>query len=142
MSEGGPKRLVVLGSTGSIGEQTLAVAAEFPDDYRVVGLAAGRNVAKLVEQIRRHRPEIVSVAAREDAEALRELLHVHLGVADEQQVPWIEGQQCDPLTLVEHLGCGEGGVGPPGKEDGGMCLALRGHVQAPVENEREVPGPE
>jgi len=71
VSEGGPKRLVVLGSTGSVGEQTLAVAAEFPDDYRVVGLAAGRNVAKLAEQIRRHRPEAVSVASREDAEALR-----------------------------------------------------------------------
>ena len=55
MSDGGRKRLVVLGSTGSVGEQTLAVAAEFPDDYRVVGLAAGRNVAKLAEQIRRHR---------------------------------------------------------------------------------------
>jgi 1-deoxy-D-xylulose-5-phosphate reductoisomerase len=71
VSEGGPKRLVILGSTGSVGEQTLAVAADFPDDYRVVGLAAGRNIAKLAEQIRCHRPEIVSVATREDAEALR-----------------------------------------------------------------------
>jgi 1-deoxy-D-xylulose-5-phosphate reductoisomerase len=71
VSDGGPKRLVVLGSTGSVGEQTLAVAAEFPDDYRVVGLAAGRNVAKLAQQIRRHRPEIVSVASPDDAEALR-----------------------------------------------------------------------
>ena len=71
MSEGGAKRLVILGSTGSIGEQTLAVAAEFPDRYRVVGLAAGRNVVALAEQVRHHRPEIVSVADEAGAEELR-----------------------------------------------------------------------
>jgi len=71
MSDGATKRLVVLGSTGSIGEQTLAVAEEFPDRYRVVGLAAGRNVAKLADQVRRHRPEIVSVAEETDAQELR-----------------------------------------------------------------------
>ncbi len=50
------KRLVVLGSTGSIGEQTLAVVAAFPERYRVVALAAGRNVEKLADQVRRVRP--------------------------------------------------------------------------------------
>ena len=74
MSDGGPKRLVVLGSTGSVGEQTLAVAADFPDRYRVVGLAAGCNVAKLADQIRRLRPEIVSVADAAGAEELRSRL--------------------------------------------------------------------
>jgi 1-deoxy-D-xylulose-5-phosphate reductoisomerase len=66
------KRLVVLGSTGSIGEQTLAVAAAFPERYRVVALAAGRNVEKLAEQVRAFRPERVSVADPEGASALRE----------------------------------------------------------------------
>jgi len=74
MAERGTKRVVVLGSTGSVGEQTLAVAAEFPDRYRVVGLAAGRNVEKLAEQIRRFRPEIVSVGDAEGAARLRERL--------------------------------------------------------------------
>ncbi|MDP7572815.1 MAG: 1-deoxy-D-xylulose-5-phosphate reductoisomerase, partial [Myxococcota bacterium] len=45
-----PKKLALLGSTGSVGEQSLAVAAEFPEHYRVVALAAGRNVEKLAEQ--------------------------------------------------------------------------------------------
>jgi 1-deoxy-D-xylulose-5-phosphate reductoisomerase len=45
------KRLALLGSTGSIGEQTLAVALEFPERFRVVALAAGRNVARLAEQV-------------------------------------------------------------------------------------------
>ena len=47
------KRLTVLGSTGSVGEQTLAVAEEFPNRYRVVAMAAGRNVEKFAEQIQR-----------------------------------------------------------------------------------------
>jgi 1-deoxy-D-xylulose-5-phosphate reductoisomerase len=68
------KRLVLLGRTGSIGEQTLAVAEAFPERYRVVALAAGRNVAVLAEQVRRFRPEIVAVAEPEGAEALRALL--------------------------------------------------------------------
>ena len=68
------KRLVVLGSTGSVGEQTLAVAEAFPERYRVVALAARRNVEKLAAQVRRFRPEIVAVAEPEAAGELRRLL--------------------------------------------------------------------
>ncbi|MEN8181411.1 MAG: 1-deoxy-D-xylulose-5-phosphate reductoisomerase [Myxococcota bacterium] len=68
------KRLVLLGSTGSIGEQTLAVAEAFPERYRVVALAAGSKVAKLAEQVQRFRPERVSVADEAGARALRESL--------------------------------------------------------------------
>ena len=68
------KRLTVLGSTGSVGEQTLAVAETFPNRYRVVAMAAGRNVEKFAEQIRRFHPEIVSVAEPEGAAELRALL--------------------------------------------------------------------
>jgi 1-deoxy-D-xylulose-5-phosphate reductoisomerase len=68
------KRLAVLGSTGSVGEQTLAVAEAFPDRYRVVALAAGRNAAKLAGQVRRHRPRRVSVADAAAAAALRDAL--------------------------------------------------------------------
>jgi len=71
MPSGARRRLVVLGSTGSIGEQTLAVAAEFPDRYEVTGLAAGRNLEKLAEQVRRFRPSAVSTADAAGAEALR-----------------------------------------------------------------------
>jgi 1-deoxy-D-xylulose-5-phosphate reductoisomerase len=71
MTSGARRRLVVLGSTGSIGEQTLAVAAEFPDRYQVTGLAAGRNLEKLAEQVRRFRPEAVSTADAAGADELR-----------------------------------------------------------------------
>jgi len=73
------KRLAVLGSTGSVGEQTLAVAADFPDRYRVVALAAGRRVEKLADQVRRFRPALVSVAEDAGARALRDALGAGAG---------------------------------------------------------------
>jgi 1-deoxy-D-xylulose-5-phosphate reductoisomerase len=68
------RRLSILGSTGSVGEQALAVAEAFPERYRVVALAAGRNLAKLAAQVRRFRPELVSVADPASVPALREQL--------------------------------------------------------------------
>ncbi|WP_080839855.1 1-deoxy-D-xylulose-5-phosphate reductoisomerase [Cohnella massiliensis] len=65
------KKLAVLGSTGSIGTQTLDVVAGDPDSYEITGLAAGRNIRLLLEQARRFRPKLVSVATRELAEEIR-----------------------------------------------------------------------
>lgn len=56
--------IAVLGSTGSIGRQTLQVVDAFPDRLQVVGLAAGGNSELLNQQIRRHRPQLVSVGRR------------------------------------------------------------------------------
>ena len=67
------KHLAVLGSTGSIGTATLDVAARFPEAFRVVALAAGRNVALLERQIRAFRPATVAVAEETDAAELRKL---------------------------------------------------------------------
>lgn len=66
----GMKRLAILGCTGSIGTQALDVVARFPERFEVVGLAAGKNAALAVEQIRRFRPRLVSVA---DEAAAREV---------------------------------------------------------------------
>jgi len=68
------KKLAVLGSTGSIGRSALEVVEAFPERYRVVALAAGRSVERLAEQVERHRPELVSVAGREEARKLESLL--------------------------------------------------------------------
>jgi 1-deoxy-D-xylulose-5-phosphate reductoisomerase len=54
-----PVRLAILGSTGSIGQQTLEVVRSLARRFRVVGLAAGRNVTLLEEQIREFKPELV-----------------------------------------------------------------------------------
>ena len=76
-TESGRKRLVLLGSTGSIGEQALAVVAESPSRFEVVALAAGRNIEKLAEQVRRFRPSLVSVADASGSEELCERLGSH-----------------------------------------------------------------
>lgn len=65
------KRIAILGSTGSIGTQTLDVIAHHPDEFRVEALAAGHNLDLLLEQIRRFSPKLVSVATKELADRLR-----------------------------------------------------------------------
>ena len=64
------KSISVLGSTGSIGCNTLRVVEHLQNEFRVVALGAGRNVEKLAEQIERFQPEIVSVEHEKSAEEL------------------------------------------------------------------------
>ena len=54
------KVLSVLGSTGSIGTNTLKLIEEFPQDFRIAGLAAGNNAVLLAQQVEQVRPQIVS----------------------------------------------------------------------------------
>jgi 1-deoxy-D-xylulose-5-phosphate reductoisomerase len=68
------KRLAILGSTGSIGQSTLAVVAEHPGEFAVTGLAAGQNVEVLAEQISQFRPARVSVQNEAVAARLREMV--------------------------------------------------------------------
>jgi 1-deoxy-D-xylulose-5-phosphate reductoisomerase len=67
------RKLAILGSTGSIGRQTLSVVEAMPERFGVVALAAGSNLDELVGQIERHKPELVSVsdAAKADELAAR-----------------------------------------------------------------------
>ena len=60
------KAISVLGSTGSIGTQTLQIATEFPEHFKVVALTAGKNLDLLVEQIKIHQPEVVALASERD----------------------------------------------------------------------------
>ncbi len=84
------KALNLLGSTGSIGTQTLDIVAQYPDRFRVVGLAAGRNLARLIPQIRQFQPEIVSIA-------------------DPNQLPELEAALAD-LPQKPQLVAGEAGI--------------------------------
>jgi len=65
------RHLAILGSTGSIGVTTLDLVARFPERLHVAALAAGRNVERLAEQVRRFRPALVATADEESAAALR-----------------------------------------------------------------------
>jgi 1-deoxy-D-xylulose-5-phosphate reductoisomerase len=67
------KRISILGSTGSIGRQCLAVVDSLPGQFEVVALAAGSNVALVAEQVARYRPRVVSVATEAAAAELRRM---------------------------------------------------------------------
>lgn len=79
------KTLAILGSTGSIGRSTLSVVESYPERFRVLTLAAGKNLEAAYEQARRWRPRIISVAAEGDAEQLRSRLR-HDGLRDVEVV--------------------------------------------------------
>ncbi|HHW60768.1 MAG TPA: 1-deoxy-D-xylulose-5-phosphate reductoisomerase [Syntrophomonadaceae bacterium] len=66
------KRIVIIGSTGSIGEQALQVIAAHPEQFRVMGLAAGSNIHRLIEQAHRFQPEVLCVGRSEFYPSLRE----------------------------------------------------------------------
>jgi len=68
------KAITLLGSTGSIGTQTLDIVAHNPDKFRIVGLAAGNNVELLAAQIRQFRPSIAAICAEEKLPALKEAI--------------------------------------------------------------------
>ncbi len=68
------RSITVLGSTGSVGTQTLDLLAEAPDRYAVRALVGGRNVALLAEQARRHRAETAVIADVALWPALRDAL--------------------------------------------------------------------
>ncbi len=68
------KGISLLGSTGSVGVTTLDVVSRFPDRFRIVAMAAGQNLELLAEQIKRFKPELVSVATPELARDLKERL--------------------------------------------------------------------
>ncbi len=66
--------VAILGSTGSIGTQTLDIVQARPDQYRVAALGAARSVDLLAEQAQRFRPDIVAIADASRAAALAERL--------------------------------------------------------------------
>ena len=70
VSSPSPCGLTVLGSTGSIGTQTLDVVRLFPDRFRIQALTCGSNIDRLAEQAREFRPEAVVVSDADRADAL------------------------------------------------------------------------
>ena len=68
------KSITLLGSTGSIGTQTLDIVSQNPDKFKLVGLAAGNNVEMLAQQVRQFQPEIVAIRNEEKLPILQEAL--------------------------------------------------------------------
>src|ERR1700693_6314284 len=65
------KRVVILGSTGSIGERTLKVARAIPERMEVIGLAAGRSAQALLAQATEFKPRAVALYDPAELDAIR-----------------------------------------------------------------------
>ena len=75
------KRLAILGSTGSIGVNTLEIVRQFPERFEIVSLSAGLNIQLLKHQILQFRPKLVSVLNKELSEVLqKELSHISVEI--------------------------------------------------------------
>ena len=91
------KSISILGSTGSIGSQTLSVVASLPGQFKIEALAAGANLDELIQQIDRHHPELVSVADSAKADELARRLK-EKGIA----LPAIDHGQEGMLAVATH----------------------------------------
>ena len=80
------KKIAILGSTGSIGTQTLEIVRDNPD-LQVTGLAAGANIELLERQVREFRPRLVSLQSEADCEELK----TRLADMEVQVIPGMEG---------------------------------------------------
>ena len=79
------KYIALLGSTGSIGTQTLDICREYPEYFEVISIAAGANVDLLSKQIAEFKPKVVGLAATEKEAELRERL-TELGVTEMPEI--------------------------------------------------------
>ena len=84
--DGFVKKIAILGSTGSIGTQTLEIVRDNPD-LQVVGLAAGANIDELERQVREFQPRLVSLRSEADCRELR----MRLADMEVQVIPGMEG---------------------------------------------------
>ncbi len=92
------KSISILGSTGSIGRQTISVVDALPGQFKVVALAAGNNLEELLTQIQNHHPELVSVSNAQKADELNRLLN-EKGIANK---PKIHHGQEGMLAIATH----------------------------------------
>lgn len=74
------KKISILGSTGSIGRNSLEVVRRNPDKFRIIGLAAGRNISELTKQVEEFKPLAVSVIDEDHARELKKSLRSSAGM--------------------------------------------------------------
>ncbi len=80
------KNIAILGSTGSIGKQTLEIVERFPDMFNVISLVAHRNIELLRDQIRKFQPEFVVFSDENNAEILSKEVDIKVYAGEENIV--------------------------------------------------------
>lgn len=88
------KKICILGSTGSIGKQTLEVVRQNPDDFEVLGLTCSTNISLLFEQVKEFRPRVVAVEDETKAYSFKGMLRD----ANIKSVEVITGVGCNSVV--------------------------------------------
>lgn len=105
------RRVVLLGSTGSIGQSTLKVAQAMPDEIEIVALAANSSIEKLAEQVRETGVKQVAICDASQRDALKALLpegvSIHTGPGGLIELARMEGADIALVAIV-----GTGGLHP------------------------------
>ena len=118
------KNLLLLGSTGSIGRQTLDLVRRAPHDYRVLGLGAATSWERLLEQAREFRPALVALSDEAAGERLRPALPAGIGLRVGPQAAEELAAELD-YDLAVHGMTGAAGVRPTQRVlERGRALAL------------------
>ena len=68
------KNIGILGSTGSIGTQTLQVIDQFPEEFNIKYLSCNKNIKLLIEQTKKYRPDTICIGEQDDLEFLKKTL--------------------------------------------------------------------
>ncbi len=142
------QKISILGSTGSIGTQTLDIVSQNPDDLQVVAMSCGSNLDLFEKQIRKYRPAIVSVGREELAADLKGRI---LDLDDMEIFYGMEGliavATCDEADTVVTAVVGMVGVQPTiaaikaGKDialANKETLVTAGHIIMPLAKEKGV----
>jgi 1-deoxy-D-xylulose-5-phosphate reductoisomerase len=92
------KQIAILGSTGSIGRQTISVVESLQENFKIVALAAGSNLDELLPQIEHHHPELVSVSDEKKVDELNRRLREN-GITPS---PEVHHGQAGMLAVATH----------------------------------------
>ncbi len=141
-----PRRIAVLGSTGSIGQQTLDVVRCFPDQFQIVALAAHRNVSLLAQQALEFKPSLVACFA--DTPEVEQDVYTHLPEAIRGERGLLAVATCPEADVVVVATAGLVGLKPTlAAIKAGKAVALAnketlvmaGHLVMPASLQAQVP---
>src|SRR3989338_5370949 len=97
------KNLIILGSTGSIGTQTLQIVKENPKEFKIVALSCNSNVELLKQQIKEVKPEIVAVYDEEKADEIKDI-EVVKGIEGLKKIAKLQNADTIINSLVGSIG--------------------------------------
>ena len=98
------KSLSILGSTGSIGTQTLDIVKQNPDEFKVIGLTVNKNIELLKKQIEEFKPEAVAVMDEEKADELKADIPVYKGLSGLIKIAKLDNANTVINSLVGSIG--------------------------------------